>query len=40
MPRRAEALDAIGNGSLHTADEEESVFPRLRGKVSEEDQTS
>lgn len=43
--RESEALEAIGssvrfldsNGVLHTADEEESLFPRLRSKASEEE---
>ncbi|MCC7175872.1 MAG: hemerythrin domain-containing protein [Bryobacterales bacterium] len=42
--RRGEALTAIGNsirfldsnGVWHTADEEESVFPRIAGRISEE----
>ncbi len=43
--RRAEALEAIANsfrfldsnGALHTADEEESLFPRLCGRVGGQD---
>ncbi|MCW5979641.1 MAG: hemerythrin domain-containing protein [Bryobacteraceae bacterium] len=45
LDRREEALEAIencfrfldSNGVWHTADEEESVFPRLRGKVKEQE---
>lgn len=45
VDRREEAMEAIencfrfldSNGVWHTADEEESVFPRLRGKVKEQE---